>query len=152
MSDTSSARSSRSLHVSVEETDESSVDMSALDSSTVRSSKLDRLSLTLTGDRSRKTTLDHVVTALKPDAPKYKGNRQNLSVVRAEEMMLICDIAKEEVEVKDRRWMMKRFPQCFVGAELVDWMVDNLFEVEGSREKATQLGRQLLHYGFIEHV
>lgn len=100
----------------------------------------------------RRTRLDHVVTALKPDAPKYKGDRSTLSVVRAQELMLISSLAEREVEVKDRRWLMKKYDSCFVGAELVDWMVANLEEVQGDRELAVRLGRELLHYGYIAHV
>ena len=47
---------------------------------------------------------------------------------------------------------MKRYERCFVGAELVDWLVANLEECQGSRAEAVRIGRELLHYDFIRHV
>lgn len=66
--------------------------------------------------------------------------------------MTISSLAEQEVEVKDRRWLMKKYEGCFLGAELVDWLVANVAEVMGDRELAVGLGRELLHFGYIAHV
>jgi hypothetical protein len=51
--------------------------------------------------------------------------------------------------VKDRRWGLRIFEQCFIGSEAVDWMCQKLYL---SREESIKLGQQCLHLGFFAHV
>jgi len=53
------------------------------------------------------------------------------------------------VPVKDRRYHLKTYPQCFVGCEAVDWLVD---DQNISRKKAVEVGQKMLAMGFFEHV
>ncbi|CCQ62015.1 DEP domain-containing protein [Crocosphaera watsonii] len=53
------------------------------------------------------------------------------------------------VEIKDRRYLLELYPKCFVGSDLVDWMVDNL---SIPLEKAVKIGQQLVDNKIIHHV
>ncbi|MGA1286373.1 MAG: EAL domain-containing protein, partial [Rubrivivax sp.] len=51
--------------------------------------------------------------------------------------------------VRDRRWRLRLYPQCFIGREAVDWIVQR----EGvSRAKAVRIGRRLVALGLVAHV
>lgn len=53
------------------------------------------------------------------------------------------------VDVRDRRWRLRLYPQCFVGREAVDWIVQR----KGvSRAKAVRIGRRLVALGQMAHV
>ena len=51
------------------------------------------------------------------------------------------------VEVRDRKWMLRSYPQCFVGRELVTWLVQKGYCE--AREDAVALGNALLLRGVI---
>ncbi len=53
------------------------------------------------------------------------------------------------IEITDRRYHLKVYPKCFVGSEVVDWMVTHL---SISSEQAVQLGRRLIDKNIIHHV
>mmetsp|Transcript_4884 Transcript_4884/g.21053 ORF Transcript_4884/g.21053 Transcript_4884/m.21053 type:complete len:558 (-) Transcript_4884:247-1920(-) len=55
------------------------------------------------------------------------------------------------VAIEDRRWRLLTYQMCFVGSELVDWLVKN---VEGNidRTEAVELGQKLLDAGILHHV
>lgn len=45
------------------------------------------------------------------------------------------------VDVQDRKWHLKTYPQCFVASELITWMVDQ--KEADTREEAVQLAEEL---------
>ncbi|MGK7884448.1 MAG: DEP domain-containing protein [Crocosphaera sp.] len=53
------------------------------------------------------------------------------------------------IEIKDRRYLLKQYPKCFVGNQLVDWMMNNL---SISLEQAIKIGQQLVDNKIIHHV
>jgi sensor c-di-GMP phosphodiesterase-like protein len=53
------------------------------------------------------------------------------------------------VDVRDRRWRLRLYPQCFVGREAVDWIVQR---ERVSRAKAVRIGRRLVALGLMAHV
>ncbi|MGK7928423.1 MAG: mechanosensitive ion channel domain-containing protein [Spirulina sp.] len=55
----------------------------------------------------------------------------------------------EGIEIKDRRYRLKTYPRCFIGAELVDWL---MMREECSREEAIAIGEHLRKRGIIHHV
>ena len=63
--------------------------------------------------------------------------------------------SKQEFEDKyhlcmlEDRYLLKLYPKCFVGSDLVDWMVDNL---SIPLEKAVKIGQQLVDNKIIHHV
>lgn len=53
------------------------------------------------------------------------------------------------VEVKDRRYRLNVYPDCFVGSEAVDWLMRTQ---KATRKEATRLGQLLYKEGLIQHV
>jgi hypothetical protein len=53
------------------------------------------------------------------------------------------------VEIKDRKYGISLFKQCFVGSEAVDWIVKNQ---DAARQEAVQMGKELIRRGIIHHV
>ena len=51
--------------------------------------------------------------------------------------------------IQDRRYHLSSFKQCFVGRELVDWLLAR--GEASSRPEATDLGRRLLEAGVFRH-
>ena len=56
---------------------------------------------------------------------------------------------REEIELKDRKYHMRTYENCFIGSDAVKWMMENL---EISRDEAIKLGQRLLFNNFIYHV
>ena len=57
--------------------------------------------------------------------------------------------AEGGLEVRDRTWRARTWPQCFVGADAVTW----IGRTQGvGRRRAVQLGRRLAAFGLIQHV
>ena len=53
------------------------------------------------------------------------------------------------IEIRNRRYRLNTYPDCFIGQELVDWLSDNC---DYSREQATELGQILIEKKIIHHV
>ncbi|MEQ9672545.1 mechanosensitive ion channel domain-containing protein [Coleofasciculus sp. G2-EDA-02] len=53
------------------------------------------------------------------------------------------------VEIKDRRDRGNLYPQCFIGAEAVEWLAQR---IQGSRQEAIGIGQMLIDSGIIHHV
>ncbi len=53
------------------------------------------------------------------------------------------------IEIQDRHHNLKLYPKCFVGSQLVDWMVTHL---SISSEEAVQLGQRFIDEKIIHHV
>ena len=63
---------------------------------------------------------------------------------------LVVKIRSENgVQIKDRRYRLNTYQTCFIGQELVDWLVKNY---DYSREEATELGQILIEKKIIHHV
>jgi pyruvate/2-oxoglutarate dehydrogenase complex dihydrolipoamide dehydrogenase (E3) component len=65
----------------------------------------------------------------------------------------LSDVAEQlscACEVKDRRYHLMTYPQCFVGSEAVDAMLKH--GLAGSREDGVVLGNELLKLGLLSHV
>ena len=53
------------------------------------------------------------------------------------------------LDVRDRTWRARTWPQCFVGTDAVTWIA----RTQGvGRRRAVQLGRRLAAFGLIQHV
>jgi EAL domain-containing protein (putative c-di-GMP-specific phosphodiesterase class I) len=53
------------------------------------------------------------------------------------------------LDVRDRTWRARTWPQCFVGTDAVTW----IGRTQGvGRRRAVQLGRRLAAFGLIQHV
>eukprot|EP00808_Paulinella_micropora_P021450 g26999.t1 len=54
------------------------------------------------------------------------------------------------VEIKDRRYRLKTYRNCFVGTKAIDWMVEN--DKARTRDEARLILNEALHQGMISHV
>ncbi|NEO85729.1 MAG: hypothetical protein F6J87_15975 [Spirulina sp. SIO3F2] len=98
----------------------------------------------------------HVLNAhdFKDDYLFYQFCNQIATPVRApstldlEELLAVMR-SPEGVEVRDRRYRLTTYPQCFVGSEAVDWFVAHL---NVSREEAIDIGQRLLERQWLCHV
>lgn len=55
------------------------------------------------------------------------------------------------LKLVDRTWHFKTHPQCFVGQELVSWLI-KYFEDIDNRENATAYGQAIMDAGLFQHV
>ena len=55
------------------------------------------------------------------------------------------------VRLQDRRWHWRLHYNCFIGIELVTWLLENFRDVN-SREEAIELGNELMREGLFVHV
>lgn len=53
------------------------------------------------------------------------------------------------LQIKNRRYNLRFYDQCFIGSEAVTWMAEKL---ELSREQAVNLGQRLMDEKWIHHV
>ena len=51
--------------------------------------------------------------------------------------------------IKDRRFHLRAYSKCFIGSEMVDWLLKK-GEVE-SRNEAVQMMQKLVDYGVLHH-
>ena len=64
--------------------------------------------------------------------------------------LLVQEIkSSQTLAIKDRRYRLKTYPQCFIGTELVAWLTQNKGVLT---EEAIALGQSLLRHNLIEHV
>merc|ERR1711860_323747 len=57
---------------------------------------------------------------------------------------------RANLDIKDRKYLMTTYPQCFIGNEAVTFMVEN--DISSSRESAVELGKLLMAADVIRHV
>jgi len=63
----------------------------------------------------------------------------------------IAEVFRKGVVVKDRRYLFRTYPQCFVGSEAVDFLVGST--LADSRLEAVDIGRNLAReFNLFEHV
>lgn len=55
------------------------------------------------------------------------------------------------LKIEDRRWHLRLYEMCFVGTELVDWLVENFSDIP-DRAQAIEYGQVLMQGGLFEHV
>ena len=55
------------------------------------------------------------------------------------------------VRLQDRRWHWRLHYNCFIGIELVTWLLENFRDVN-TREEAVELGNELMQEGLFVHV
>jgi len=56
---------------------------------------------------------------------------------------------REQIDVRSRVVRLRKYKDCFVGSEAVDWMMEKLNLK--TKEEAIEVGEMLLHRGFIFH-
>ena len=51
----------------------------------------------------------------------------------------------------DRTWHFTTHPYCFLGSQLVSWLIENLDDID-SREEGTKFGQEMMKNGVFKHV
>lgn len=62
----------------------------------------------------------------------------------------IAEVLQSHVEVKDRKYHLRTYKQCFIASEAVTFMPMN--NISASREEAIWIGNQLFLAGYLQHV
>src|SRR5205814_6079567 len=55
------------------------------------------------------------------------------------------------IRLQDRRWHLRLHYNCFIGSELVTWMLENFKDIK-TREEAVTYGNYLMKEGLFQHV
>ncbi|KAL7272365.1 vacuolar membrane-associated protein iml1 [Rhizina undulata] len=55
------------------------------------------------------------------------------------------------VRLQDRRWHLKFHSNCFIGEEMVTWILENFKDIE-TRQEAEEVGLKLFKEGLFQHV
>eukprot|EP01084_Bolivina_argentea_P200682 343140_1 len=77
----------------------------------------------------------------------YNKNKQ---LTHNEELLILAFRMYIGMDIKDRKWKLKTYKQCFVGNKCVDWLIEN--HITLTRNEAVQIGQQLVRTEFISHV
>jgi hypothetical protein len=84
-------------------------------------------------------------TALFSDLEKYQRSNMDLR-------KLADDLQGEKgIKMLDRRWHWKLHYTCFLGFDLVNWLLSNFKDIE-TRDEAVELGNELMNKGLFLHV
>ncbi|KAJ8772249.1 hypothetical protein K2173_027426 [Erythroxylum novogranatense] len=81
--------------------------------------------------------------------PPLSGEDDASSSGSVDELALIIRKMKEFIVVKDRFYKMRRFANCFLGTEAVDFLSEDQYL---EREEAVEFGRKLASKRFFQHV
>jgi potassium efflux system protein len=92
-----------------------------------------------------------------PDSSLEPLPEQAVAAVLTDEKLIAVDLnalatamrESGELEIKDRRYRFNLYPACFIGAEAVEWLVQ---QQNCTRQQAIQLGQLLIERGIIHHV
>ncbi|TYK06656.1 hypothetical protein E5676_scaffold453G001370 [Cucumis melo var. makuwa] len=100
--------------------------------------------------------LDEKIEYLKAEAPTLEaplpplsGEDDVSSSGTVDELAMIVRKMKESIVVKDRYCKMRRYTNCFLGSEAVDFLSEDQYL---EREEAIEFGRKLASKLFFQHV
>ncbi|XP_039114130.1 uncharacterized protein LOC120249621 [Dioscorea cayenensis subsp. rotundata] len=86
-----------------------------------------------------------------PEAPSppLPGEDDMSSSGKIDELVAIVRKMKESIVLKDRFYKMRRFSNCFLGSEAVDFLSEDQYL---EREEAVEFGKKLVSEHFFHHV
>ncbi|KAJ4777443.1 hypothetical protein LUZ62_061700 [Rhynchospora pubera] len=84
-----------------------------------------------------------------PMVPVYGFDHEEAEKENLDEMVAIVAVLRPRMPIQDRFVRMKLVRNCFSGADMVDAIVQH---VNLGREKAAEIGKELLRRHFIHHV
>lgn len=96
--------------------------------------------------------IDYVINeapSFEAPLPPLSGEDDLSSSGVIDELALIVRKMKESIVVKDRFYKMRRFTNCFLGSEAVDFLSEDQYL---EREEAIEFGRKLASKLFFQHV
>ncbi|NES80056.1 MAG: mechanosensitive ion channel [Moorea sp. SIO2B7] len=79
------------------------------------------------------------------DSDLFDNDLDNVDI----EDLVVTMRGSEGLEIKDRRYRLNTYPDCFIGSEAVDWLVQ---KHNCMRSEAVKLGQRLVDRGIIHHV
>ncbi|XP_027364859.1 uncharacterized protein LOC113871958 [Abrus precatorius] len=82
-------------------------------------------------------------------SPPISGEDDVCSNGMIDEMAIIVRKMKESIAVKDRLYKMRRFTNCFLGSEAVDFLSEDQYL---ERQEAVEFARKLANKLFFRHV
>ncbi|KAF7579290.1 repeatmulti-domain protein [Pyrenophora tritici-repentis] len=84
-------------------------------------------------------------TAIFSDAEKY--HKSNIDIKKLAE-----DLQGDKgIQMLDRRWHLKLHYNCFLGFDLINWLLSNFKDIE-TRDEAVDFGNELMSKGLFQHV
>ncbi|EDU42101.1 vacuolar membrane-associated protein iml1 [Pyrenophora tritici-repentis Pt-1C-BFP] len=87
----------------------------------------------------------HQLTAIFSDAEKY--HKSNIDIKKLAE-----DLQGDKgIQMLDRRWHLKLHYNCFLGFDLINWLLSNFKDIE-TRDEAVDFGNELMSKGLFQHV
>lgn len=81
--------------------------------------------------------------------PPFSGEDDMFSSGAIDELALVVQKMKDHIVVKDRFHRMRRFVNCFVGSEAVDFLSEDQYL---EREEAVEFGRKLASKLFFQNI
>lgn len=87
--------------------------------------------------------------SLEAPLPPLSGEDDLSNSGAIDELALIVRKMKESIVVKDRFYKMRRFTNCFLGSEAVDFLSEDQYL---EREEAIEFGRKLASKLFFQHL
>ncbi|POO04068.1 Dishevelled [Trema orientale] len=96
--------------------------------------------------------IDYLITeapSFEAPLPPLSGEDDMSSSGAIDELALVVRKMRESIIVKDRFYKMRRFTNCFLGSEAVDFLSEDQYL---EREEATEFGRKLAGQLFFQHV
>mmetsp|Transcript_3009 Transcript_3009/g.6562 ORF Transcript_3009/g.6562 Transcript_3009/m.6562 type:complete len:1062 (-) Transcript_3009:140-3325(-) len=108
-------------------------------------------SLALEGDR----TLPHSNAEKKPSGNNKQKQQQPIRIPSKKQpppsLREIATLLQSDIEVRDRKYHFKIYKKCFVGSELVDYLVEN--DLAHSRSEAATMAQEIMvTLKLFEHV
>ncbi|KAK6457830.1 vacuolar membrane-associated protein IML1 [Scheffersomyces xylosifermentans] len=104
---------------------------------------------------------DNLYDFLNEEAENYDitGDQPSLMVPessRFNKTIKLSELAEElqsptGLTLVDRTWHFKRHLHCFLGSELVSWLLESFEDIE-TRDEATSYGQSLMNKGLFKHV
>ncbi|CAL5202899.1 unnamed protein product [Lathyrus oleraceus] len=82
-------------------------------------------------------------------SPPFSGEDDNSSSGAVDELALIVRKMKESITVKDRLYKMRRFTNCFLGSDALDFLSEDQYL---ERPEAVEFARKLASKLFFRHV
>jgi hypothetical protein len=92
------------------------------------------------------------VDVARHNAAAASKRRNSSETVTIQDVVKMLRHPKLGIEVRDRSYRLTTYPDCFIGKELVDWLMAQPALGLGDRAQAVSLGVTLMYRGVIEHV
>ncbi|XP_052189617.1 uncharacterized protein LOC127799538 isoform X2 [Diospyros lotus] len=96
--------------------------------------------------------IEYVIAEVPPfeaPLPPLSGEDDMSTFAEIDEQAVIVRRMKESITVRDRFYKMRRFTNCFLGSEAVDFISEDQYL---EREEAIEFGRKLASKLFFQHV